>query len=310
MARLGRGVDALFTDLKIDQQGVLEVPVAEIRPNPEQPRKTFDEAGLRELAQSITSVGIVQPLVVERIGDASSGAAADSGKHRYTIIAGERRYRAAQIAGKETVPVLCRAPGESERLEIALIENIQRSNLNAVEEARAYQALLEKTSVSHEDLATRVGKGRSTITNMLRILNLPGSILKQVQDGGLTFGHARALLGVDGKDRQLRLAGEIVAKGLSVRQTEMRTGGSAGGGGAGGDDAGAGPGAAPAGARAGSGHAPAADHQDDELRGLEEELTQELLTRVRINGTAKRGTIVLEYHSLGDLNRLVDTIRP
>ena len=302
MARLGRGVDALFTDLKIDQQGVLEVPVGEIRPNPEQPRKTFDEAGLRELAQSITSVGIVQPLVVERIGDGASSG------HRYTIIAGERRYRAAQIAGKETVPVLCRAPGESERLEIALIENIQRSNLNAVEEARAYQALLEKTSISHEDLAGRVGKGRSTITNMLRILNLPGSILKQVQDGSLTFGHARALLGVDGKDRQLRLAGEIVAKGLSVRQTEMRTGG--GGSADGEDDAGAGPGAAPAGTRAGSGHAPAADHQDDELRGLEEELTQELLTRVRINGTAKRGTIVLEYHSLGDLNRLVDTIRP
>ena len=302
MARLGRGVDALFTDLKIDQQGVLEVPVGEIRPNPEQPRKTFDEAGLRELAQSITSVGIVQPLVVERIGDGASSG------HRYTIIAGERRYRAAQIAGKETVPVLCRAPGESERLEIALIENIQRSNLNAVEEARAYQALLEKTSVSHEDLAARVGKGRSTVTNMLRILNLPGSILKQVQDGALTFGHARALLGVDGKDRQLRLAGEIVAKGLSVRQTEMRTGGGSGET----DGAGTGSGSAAAPARAGSGHAaPAAlDHQDDELRGLEEELTQELLTRVRINGTAKRGTIVLEYHSLGDLNRLVDTIRP
>ena len=188
--------------------GVVELPVSAIRRNPRQPRRVFDPGALEELATSIASVGVVQPVIVRK---------ADDG---YELIAGERRWRAAQQAGFTVVPAIVRAASDVESLEIALVENVVRQQLNPVDEAFALKVLLEDLGVTQEKLAARVGKSRSAIANKIRLLDLPASIQESLASGAVSEGHARALLSLEGRGEQIRLARRIAEKGLSVRQVE------------------------------------------------------------------------------------------
>ncbi|PRP93484.1 putative chromosome-partitioning protein ParB [Enhygromyxa salina] len=191
-----------------------QLPIEAIEANRDQPRKRFDETRLRELAASIESQGIIQPIVVVPVPDPAPD------QPRYQILAGERRWRAAQLAGLQTVPVVIRETPEGDRLELALVENLQRADLDPIEEARAFEGLIEQCGYTQVELAQRVGKERSTVANALRLLRLPTQVQELLVDGQLGMGHARALLGLE-RDAQMReLALEVVRKGLSVRQTE------------------------------------------------------------------------------------------
>jgi ParB family transcriptional regulator, chromosome partitioning protein len=191
-----------------DGSGVVELSVSVIRRNPRQPRRAFDPAALAELATSIASVGVVQPVIVRKVDDG------------YELIAGERRWRAAQQAGFTVVPAIIRAASDVESLELALVENVVRQQLNAVDEAFALKVLLEDLGVTQEKLAARVGKSRSAIANKIRLLELPAPIQESLAAGTLSEGHARALLGIEGRGEQIRLARKIADKGMSVRQVE------------------------------------------------------------------------------------------
>lgn len=206
---LGRGLSALIS--AGDSVGGLkfeEIPISAIRPNSRQPRRHFPEEGIRELAASIREVGILQPLVIR---------STDSG---FELIAGERRLRAAREAGLESVPVLIRPAGENESMELALVENVQREDLNPLETAAAYQALIDGFGLSKEQLAARLGKSRAAVTNTLRLTGLPGQVQQMVLQGKLTEGHARALLALETEDQMVRLAHKVHREKLSVRKTE------------------------------------------------------------------------------------------
>jgi ParB family chromosome partitioning protein len=207
---LGRGLGALLSsDATVDLGSEpTEVDLDAIVPGPMQPRTHFDEAALEGLADSIRSQGIIQPLLVRRVGD------------RYELIAGERRWRAARLAGLSKVPVVVKDVPDKDLLEIALIENIQRENLNPIEEAQAYQRLIEAVGLTQESLAARVGRDRSYITNYLRLLRLPDDLQKLVVEGRLSTGHARSILGLSHVDQQRKLARQVIDGGLSVRATE------------------------------------------------------------------------------------------
>jgi ParB family transcriptional regulator, chromosome partitioning protein len=205
---LGKGMGALLPVVEDHGKKYFSCPIEEIKPNKEQPRKTFVNEKLEELAASIREKGIIQPLVVVR----KAG--------HYELIAGERRWRAAQEAGLREVPVVIQDVSEETALEMALIENIQREDLNAVEEAEAYQALLQRFSLSQEELAKRVGKERSTIANALRLLRLPAEIKRDVAEDRISMGHARALLTLDDPEEQKAARDEIVKQKLSVREAE------------------------------------------------------------------------------------------
>ncbi len=214
MPGLGKGLDALIPtgrgDEPLPHGGVTHVPVAKIVPNPRQPRTVFRPEDLAELADSIREHGIIQPLIVTR-GDEDE---------TYTLIAGERRLQAARLVGLAQVPAIVRTATEQQRLELALIENIQRADLNALEEARAYQTLVDEFDLAHDEIARRVGKNRVTVTNTLRLLKLPQDAQKALMEGQITEGHARALLGLEAH-QAISLAAEIVsALGFTVRQTE------------------------------------------------------------------------------------------
>jgi ParB family chromosome partitioning protein len=205
---LGKGMGALLSVVENERSSYFLCPIEEIRPNRGQPRKTFSDDKLEELAASIREKGIIQPLVVRKKAD------------HYELIAGERRWRASQRAGLREVPVVIQDVSEDTALEMALIENIQREDLNAVEEAEAYQALVDKFSLSQEELAKRVGKDRSTIANALRLLKLPAEIKRDIAEHRLSMGHARALLSLDSAD-ELKAAREAILKGqLTVRSAE------------------------------------------------------------------------------------------
>src|SRR5919202_572112 len=207
---LGRGLSALLSDRPaIANEEMVEVDIDLIEPNSFQPRTNFNEERLEELAQSIRSNGIIQPLLVRRINDG-----------KYQVVAGERRWRAAQRAGLQKVPCVVREIPEDKMLELALIENIQRQELNAIEEAHAYKRLIETLDLTQEMVAQRVGRDRTFITNYLRLLRLPEDIQQLVEAEKLSMGHARALLGIDDPSIQRKLAKSVVDKGLSVRQTE------------------------------------------------------------------------------------------
>ncbi len=230
---LGRGLAALLGDGEADQTtaeapnagsppgpedaqgdtatpaaGVIEIPVGLVRRNPRQPRRAFDPEALDELASSISAVGVVQPIIVRETGEG------------YEIIAGERRWRAAQLAGFTVVPAIIRKASDVESLELALIENVVRQQLNPVDEAYALKVLLDDLGVTQESLAARVGKSRSAIANKIRLLDLPGPVQEMLADGSISEGHGRALLGLPERGRQLQLARKVVDKGLSVRQVE------------------------------------------------------------------------------------------
>jgi ParB family chromosome partitioning protein len=208
---MGRGLAAILPDASEADGDLRRVPVATIRPNARQPRTRFDPESISALAASIAETGVIQPLVVCPLADG-----------RYELIAGERRWRAAQEAGLETVPAVIRTEGEVERLQTALIENVAREDLNAVDAARACATLIEDLGVTKEELARRLGRSRPSVSNLIRILDLPDEALELIAAGKLSEGHGRALLQVRGNDERRRLAREATKRGWSVRETERR----------------------------------------------------------------------------------------
>jgi ParB family chromosome partitioning protein len=281
---LGKGLGALIpTGPGAEATGGLrEIDTASVRPNPYQPRERFDEEQLNELTESIREVGILQPVLVRPIGD------------EFELIAGERRWRAARRLGIGRMPALVRESDDVAVLEQALVENVHRADLNALEEAAAYQQLIEDFSLTHEAVASRVGRSRTAVTNMLRLLQLPPSVQKHVRDGALSMGHARALLGTPDRALQERLAGQAVREGWSVRAVEEAVRGPA-----------------PSGNRRGSAVDAASATKAlrppglTELEGL---LGDHLETRVAITMGAKRGKITIEFSDLEDLERIYKTI--
>lgn len=206
---LGKGLGALIPSLaQVDSGRLEQVPVARIAPNPNQPRKSFDEQTFSELVASVKEFGLVQPVVLRPAGDG------------YELVAGERRWRAAKEAGLSNIPAIVRSSSDTEALEIALVENIQRDNLNAIEEATAYKQLIEDFEMTQTELASRVGKSRTALTNTLRLLQLPEQIRQHIAQGRISSGHARALLSIDDASAQGRLVDRIMSDELSVRQAE------------------------------------------------------------------------------------------
>lgn len=205
---LGRGLDALFGDAAPPPSGPAELPIDSISPNPYQPRTAFDDAEIASLAASIREHGIVQPIVVCRDGDG------------YALIAGERRWRAARVAGYESIPAVIRQGDNQSRLEVALVENVQRADLNPLEEAAAYRRLVDEFEMTQEEVARRMGKSRAAVANSLRLLSLPSGLKQDLADGRLTEGHARALLGLPSEDAMLQVGRRVVDQSLNVRQTE------------------------------------------------------------------------------------------
>ena len=266
---LGRGLGALIPYAPAAEPAAATTlaPVAAIARNPLQPRRLFSEDSLQELAQSIREHGILQPLLVRR---ANGG---------FELIAGERRLRAAQLAGLEAVPVTVRDVDDRALLEMALIENLQREDLNAIEQARAYRRLVDEFLLTQEDIASRVGKDRSTVANMLRLLQLPAAVQADIERGLLSAGHARALVNAGSDALQIELAQEVVAKRLTVRETEKLA------------------------------KRHARPLVDPEQRAAEQRLSAALATRVRLvhrkNGA---GRIEIEYYSLAELNGLIERL--
>jgi len=295
---LGKGLSALIpTEVVGDRSSALrEVPIGSIKPNPRQPRVNFDEDTMSSLTASIKELGILQPVLVRQIG----GAAADD----FELIAGERRWRAARRAGLHTIPVLVLTSDETRSLEQALVENLHRQDLNVLEEAAAYQQLIEDFGYTHDQVATRVGKSRTAVTNTLRLLQLPASVQRLLAEGQITAGHARALLGTPDRGYQEMVAKAVVSDGLTVRAVEEmvreRSEGSVG-------DPAAGPDPQrevnrPAARPAGSSDARRLPPPG--ILELEELLSGHLNTRVKVDLTSKRGKVVVEFGSLEDLERI------
>ena len=258
-----------------------EVAVGSVTPNPRQPRQSFDEEALEELAASITEVGLLQPVVVRKIGDGN-----------YELVMGERRWRASQRAGLEFIPAIVRETPDTEMLRDALLENLHRQQLDPLEEAAAYQQLLDDFGATHEQLAQKVGRSRPHISNTLRLLNLPPAVQKRVAAGVISAGHARALLSLDDAQAQERLAQRIVAEGLSVRSVEEIV--------AIGDDN---PGKQPRRQATARPVAPALRHLSDRLSDLFE-------TRVKVEMGRTKGKITVEFATIDDLERIVKAMSP
>jgi ParB family transcriptional regulator, chromosome partitioning protein len=283
--KLGRGLDFLISGSgEPSGDEVAQLELASIRPNPFQPRREFTEAELAELAASIREHGVLQPVVVRRQGDT------------YQLIAGERRLRACQQLALATIPALIRDADDTQMLELALIENIQRSDLNPMELARAYHSYIERLSLTQEQAATRLGKSRPAVANTLRLLDLPAELQDLVSRGTLSMGHARALLAVGNADLQRTLALRIVAEGWSVRDVEQAV---------------QAPPAPPA--VSDSSSAPESPTEADavrsaHLRDLEAQLRERLGTRVRVQDRGGRGRIVIEYFTKDDFDRVLDLL--
>ena len=258
--------------------GVVEVRISEVVPNKDQPRTDFDEASLEELTESIRQFGVIQPLLVQKKGKF------------FEIIAGERRWRAARRAGLKTLPVVIRDYSEKETVEISLIENIQRQDLNSIEEAKAYRRLLDEFGMTQDEVAKRVSKSRTAVTNSVRLLNLEEHVQKMVINGELSAGHARALLGLSEPELQHKAAEEVVRGELSVRETELLVKELL---------------------------KPKKEKREKKVNEqleavyheMENRLTEQIGTKVRIlHGRGKRGKIEIEYYSQDDLNRIIDLI--
>jgi ParB family chromosome partitioning protein len=277
-AALGRGLGTLIPEFEQpESRTLLYCGIEEIVPNRSQPRKHFDESRLQELADSIKEKGILEPLIVRRIGQG------------YELIVGERRWRAAQRAGLKEIPILVKEAEARDVLELSLIENIQRENLNPLEEAEAFRHLIEEFSVSQADLALRIGKDRTTVANTVRLLKLPLEIKSHLQENRITPGHARAILSLDGREKQKELCDLIVQKGLSVREAEAL-------------------------AKRWSRKSKKATTSartaelETQLNSLQDSLRQHLGTKVSIKRKGKRGRIEIEYYSHEDLERIIEAI--
>ena len=272
---LGRGIASLIPQRPTNIAAPSEIPLARIRPNPYQPRQSIDDTSLRELAESIREHGIIQPILVTEVLDG------------YQLVAGERRFRAAQLAGLERIPAVVRQLADQDQLELALVENIQRADLNPIEEAHAYQQLSDDFGMTQEDIARRVGRARTTVANTLRLLEMDPAVQVAVTDGHITEGHARALGGLDAT-AQVQLLGAVVSRELSVRQTEelarrLKEPRS--------------PKAAPTRPALGA-----------DLERVEEDLRRSLGTKVSLARTRRGGRIVIEYYSDDDLSRLYERL--
>ena len=314
---LGKGLSALIpTEVTGDRTSALrEVPISSIKPNPRQPRVNFDEETMSSLAASIKELGVLQPVLVRRIGGESSD--------EFELIAGERRWRASRRAGLHTIPVLIQTSNDTHSLEQALVENLHRQDLNVLEEAAAYQQLIEEFGYTHDQVATRVGKSRTAVTNILRLLQLPSGVQRLLAEGQISPGHARALLGTPDRGYQEVLARQVVSDGLTVRAIEelVRAHNDEANGvvreliaPGGGDVPGAGNGAG----RVGPAPVPSVRGVDGRADGgtgprqlpppgileLEELLSSHLNTRVKVDMTAKRGKVVVEFATLEDLERI------
>jgi ParB family chromosome partitioning protein len=257
-----------------------DLPLSSIVPNPKQPRHVFDEEALEELKTSITEVGFLQPIVVR-----------DNGNGQYELVMGERRWRAAQAIGRDSIPAIVRETRDDAMLRDALLENIHRANLNPLEEAAAYQQLLEEFGATHEELAKRIGRSRPQISNTIRLLNLPAPVQRRVAAGVLSAGHARALLGLDDGEAQEKLALRIVAEGLSVRATEELVSLALSDG----------PAKKAAPTRRAKVHAPA-------LNELADRLSDRFDTRVKVDIGRNKGKITIEFATVDDLERIVGMI--
>ena len=274
---LGKGISALIPEKETEPRNeIINVQTEQIKPNPFQPREDFDSQSIADLAQSIQEKGVIQPLLVRRKGD------------YYELIAGERRLRAAKSLNIKELPIIIKEVEDRDSLELALIENIQRQGLNPIEEARAFQYLIDKFQVTQEKISAVLGKARATITNTLRLLKLPKEIQDEIKKGRITFAHGRALLEIEDENHQRRLAQEVISKGLSVRELEnlikMRR---------------------PRAFKRKMGHST----REPFVAVLEEELQHILSTKVRISKRKKRGHINIEVYSPEELERIVNIIR-
>ena len=274
---LGRGFSALFPDTVIEEEnrGLFYCPIESISPNPHQSRQSFGESELAELAQSIKEKGVIQPILVTKTKDG------------FQLIAGERRWRAAQKAGLDKIPALIRDVSPAEALQIALIENIQRQDLNPIEEAAAYQELLQEFNFTQEALSARIGKNRTTIANFLRLLKLPDDVQRDIIDGRLSAGHARVLVSIDSPSTQRKIRDLVIKRSLSVRQTEALA------------------------KRFLASRRPEAirDEIDSYLESLVNNLQDSLGTKVAIERKGKKGRIIIEFYSDDELGRLIERLR-
>ncbi len=275
---LGKGLGALIPE-KGKTEGILELDINTIVPSEYQPRRLFNDNTLKELAASIKEKGVIQPVIVRK-----------ESNDVFKLIAGERRWRAAKIAGLSKIPVVVKEAAPAEAIELALIENIQREDLNPLEAAEAFQRLIRDFKLTHDDVARQIGKDRATVTNYLRILKLPSEIKRWIADGSLGAGHAKALLQIENVKTQIELAKKIIQKGLSVRAAEALSKKTLS------------PGT--------PGHKPHA-WKDPQIASLEESLRQSLGTKVRLQHKGKKGgKIEIEYYSLDDLDRLLEILIP
>lgn len=269
---LGKGLGSLLPDKAED---IVRIDIDRIIPGEQQPRKVFRDEALRELASSIKEKGVLQPIIVSRTGDGT-----------FRLIAGERRWRASSLAGLKKIPAIVKDVSTADSLEIALIENIQREDLNPVEMASAFQRLIKDFDLTQEELSVRVGKERATVANYLRLLKLPDEIKTLVNDGLLSMGHARSILSVEGRAPQLEIARRIIHKGLSVRETESL-------------------------AKKLASESKKKTHprrKDPQIASLEDRLIRSLGTKVRIHHKGKKGKIEIEYYSIEELDRLLDIL--
>jgi|LSQX01.3.fsa_nt_gb ParB family chromosome partitioning protein len=277
---LGRGLEALFTEEAEDKNLIKELRIIEVEPDKSQPRKTFDEKSLNDLSESIKEHGIIQPIIVKK---ANNGF--------YKIIAGERRWRAAKKAGLKVIPSIIKEYADKEVLEVALIENLQREDLNPIEEAEAYKRLMEEFSLTQEEISVRVGKSRSAIANSLRLLNLCDDVRQLLTEGKLSAGHARALLSIEGDDIRKKVAERIVNEDMNVRETEKHI----------------------KGIQNNSVPQDIAKPKktkmiDEQYRNLENVLSEKLGTKVKIYYGKRKGKIEIEYYSNQELEDMVKRI--
>ena len=276
---LGKGISALFPEIeKIDSEVVEEIPVQEIRPNPYQPRKYFSDEGIEELKQSIKEHGILQPIIVRK---SIKG---------YEIVVGERRYRAAKAAGLKKIPAVVRKMDDAKMMELAVLENLQREDLSPIEEASAYQLLLDKLQLTQDQLAKRLGKSRPHIANMVRLLSLPADIQQLIHDDNITMGHGRALLGLKNKDNLKAVVAKVIYEGLNVRQLEALI--------------------QQLNENVSRETTKKKEKKDIFLVEQENHLRERFGTTVKIKKGKKKGKIEIEFFSDEDLNRILEILNP
>ncbi len=277
-----RRIDGEVNEEESQRDEVVFIPIDRIVPNPDQPRKEFREETLQELSESIREKGIIQPIIAEKVTDST-----------YRIVAGERRFRAATVAELSSIPVIIRSFSKEEKLEIALIENVQRDDLSPIEEAEAYQHLMNTTGLNQESVAKKVGKKRSTIANSLRLLKMPEEMRRSLSDGTITPGHARAILSLTNPSDQTLLYNRVIEKNLSVREAERQAGFL--------NQGRRNP------EKIGQKNLPKKT-ASPEIAAIEQKLMENLGTKVVVKGSTKRGKVEIEYYSMEDLERLYDIL--